>query len=105
MAAGVPASPTGRDGAKRVPGRKRGLAVQVLGLVIAEAVPAANTHDSTVGIAPLNSSPATSEKPSRRRSWNPAVPAFGIRLQPLRSVRSDREATQGLDAFNLTHAG
>lgn len=34
-AAGVPASTTGLDVAKRVPGRKRGLAVDVLGLVIA----------------------------------------------------------------------
>lgn len=34
-AAGVPASTTGRDAGKRVPGRKRALAVDVLGLVIA----------------------------------------------------------------------
>ncbi len=32
VAAGVPASTTGHDPAKRVPGRKRGLAVDVLGL-------------------------------------------------------------------------
>lgn len=34
-AAGVPAVTTGRDAAKKAPGRKRGLAVDVLGLVIA----------------------------------------------------------------------
>lgn len=51
-AAGVPATTTGRDPAKRVPGRKRGLAVDVLGLVIAVIVPAANTHDNAAGIAP-----------------------------------------------------
>lgn len=40
-AAGVPSSTTGRDAGKRVPGRKRGLAVDVLGLVIAVTVLAA----------------------------------------------------------------
>jgi transposase len=53
-AAGVPASTTGRDPAKRVPGRKRGLAVDVLGLVIAVAVLAANTHDNAAGITLLD---------------------------------------------------
>ncbi|WP_329201848.1 MULTISPECIES: IS5 family transposase [unclassified Streptomyces] len=53
-AAGVPASTTGRDPAKRVPGRKRGLAVDVLGLVIAVAVLAANAHDNTAGVALLD---------------------------------------------------
>jgi transposase len=53
-AAGVPAATTGRDPAKRVPGRKRGLAVNVLGLVIAVVVLAANTHDNTAGIILLD---------------------------------------------------
>jgi transposase len=53
-AAGVPAATTGRDPAKRVPGRKRGLAVDVLGLVIAVVVLAANTHDNTAGIILLD---------------------------------------------------
>lgn len=53
-AAGVPAPTTGLDPAKRVPGRKRGLAVDVLGLVIAVAVLAANTHDNVAGIALLD---------------------------------------------------
>ena len=48
-AAGVPAATTGRDPAKRVPGRKRGLAVDVLGLVIAVVVLAANSHDNAAG--------------------------------------------------------
>ncbi|ANP52190.1 hypothetical protein J2Z21_009472 [Streptomyces griseochromogenes] len=52
-AAGVPAATTGRDPAKRVSGRKRGLAVDVLGLVIAVVVLAANTHDNTAGIVLL----------------------------------------------------
>ncbi|MFE4337126.1 transposase, partial [Streptomyces sp. NPDC056831] len=37
-----------------VPGRKRGLAVDVLGLVIAVIVLAANTHDNAAGVALLN---------------------------------------------------
>jgi transposase len=53
-AAGVPSDTTGRDPAKRVPGRKRGLAVDVLGLVIAVVVLAASAHENTAGIALLN---------------------------------------------------
>jgi transposase len=49
VAAGVPAATSGHDPAKRVPGRKRGLAVDVLGLVIAVVVLAANTHDNAAG--------------------------------------------------------
>jgi transposase len=54
VAAGVPASTTGRDAAKRVPGRKRGLAVDVLGLVIAVVMLAASAHENTAGIALLD---------------------------------------------------
>ncbi|CAM5740895.1 IS5 family transposase [Streptomyces hirsutus] len=54
VAAGVPSSTTGRDPAKRVPGRKRALTVDVLGLVIAIAILSANTHDNAAGIALLD---------------------------------------------------
>lgn len=54
VAAGVPASTTGRDAAKRVPGRKRGLAVDVCGLVIAVVMLAASAHENTAGIALLD---------------------------------------------------
>ncbi|PRX40757.1 DDE family transposase [Nonomuraea fuscirosea] len=54
VAAGVPASTTGKDAAKRVPGRKRGLAVDVLGLVIAAVMLAASAHENTAGIALLD---------------------------------------------------
>jgi transposase len=53
-AASVPAATTGRDPAKKVPGRKRCLAVDVLGLVIAVVVLAASAHDNTGGIALLD---------------------------------------------------
>ncbi|MFD8748118.1 IS5 family transposase [Streptomyces sp. NPDC059616] len=54
VAAGVPAVTSGHDPAKRVPGRKRGLAVDVLGLVITVVVLAANTHDNAAGIVLLD---------------------------------------------------
>ncbi|WP_127354063.1 IS5 family transposase [Actinacidiphila soli] len=53
-AAGVPAASTGKDAAKKVPGRKRCLAVDVLGLIIAVVVLAASAHDNAAGIALLD---------------------------------------------------
>jgi transposase len=46
----VPAATTGRDAAKRVPGRKRGLAVDALGLIIAVVVMAASATDNQIGV-------------------------------------------------------
>jgi hypothetical protein len=54
VAVGVPATTTGKDAAKRVPGRKRCLAVDVLGLVIDCVVLPASAHENTAGIALLN---------------------------------------------------
>ncbi|MFJ9909913.1 IS5 family transposase, partial [Streptomyces sp. NPDC101152] len=53
-AVGVPATTTGKDAAKRVPGRKRCLAVDVLGLVIDCVVLPASAHEKTAGIALLD---------------------------------------------------
>lgn len=53
-AAEVPASTSGRDPVKRVPGRKRALAVDILGLVIAVIVLATSTHDNAAGFALLD---------------------------------------------------
>lgn len=53
-AVNVPAATTGRDAAKKVPGRKRALAVDVLGLVVAVVVLAANAHDNDAGTALLD---------------------------------------------------
>jgi transposase len=53
-AASVPAATTGKDAGKKVPGRKRGLAVDVLGLVIAVVVLAASAHENTAGTALLD---------------------------------------------------
>ena len=51
---GVPATTTGRDAAKKVPGRKRCLAVDVLGLVIDCVVLPASAHDNPAGITLLD---------------------------------------------------
>ncbi|MFD9005903.1 IS5 family transposase [Streptomyces sp. NPDC059582] len=53
-AAEVPAGTTGRYANKKVPGRKRALAVDVLGLMIAVVVLAASVHDNAFGTALLD---------------------------------------------------
>ena len=50
----VPATTTGKDAGKRVPGRKRGLAVNALGLIIAVIVTAASVSDNQIGIRLLD---------------------------------------------------
>lgn len=50
----VPAATTGKDAGKRVPGRKRGLAVDALGLIIAVVVTAASVTDNAIGITLLD---------------------------------------------------
>jgi transposase len=53
-AVSVPATTTGRDAAKKMPGRKRCLAVDTLGLVIPVVVLAASAHENTAGKALLD---------------------------------------------------
>ena len=53
-AAGVPKSTTGLDAAKKTPGRRRGLAVDVIGLIVAVVVVAAPVHDNAIGTALLD---------------------------------------------------
>lgn len=53
-ATGVPAVTTGKDAAKRVPCPKRGLAADVLGLVITVVLVAASVLDNAAGTAPLD---------------------------------------------------
>lgn len=54
VAVGVPSATTGKDAAKRVPGLKRCLAVDVPGLVVEAVVLPASAHDSAAGIALLD---------------------------------------------------
>ncbi|WP_405561222.1 IS5 family transposase [Streptomyces canus] len=85
-AAGVPAGSTGRDAAKKVSGRKRGLAVDVLGLVIAVVVvvvAAASAHDNAVGIALLDKVAADTdavEKALVDQGFKNAVVAHGEKV-------------------------
>jgi transposase len=50
----APKESTGLDPGKRSPGRKRGIATDVIGLVIAVLVVAASTHDNAIGVALLD---------------------------------------------------
>ncbi|MBX7269554.1 IS5 family transposase [Micromonospora sp. Llam7] len=63
----VPAATTGKDASKKVPGRKRGLAVDALGLVIAVVVTAASVTDNTIGIRLLDK--VTTHTPTVTRAW------------------------------------
>ncbi len=63
----VPAATTGKDAAKKVPGRKRGLAVDALGLIIAVVVTAASVTDNTIGIRLLDK--VTAHTPTVTRAW------------------------------------
>lgn len=53
-AVNVPAATTGKDAGKRVPGRKKGIAVDIIGLIIAVVVTAASAHENAVGTALLD---------------------------------------------------
>ncbi|EEP74791.1 transposase [Micromonospora sp. ATCC 39149] len=63
----VPASTTGKDVGKKVPGRKRGLAVDRLGLVIAVVVTAASVTDNAIGIQLLDK--VVAHTPTVTRAW------------------------------------
>lgn len=63
----VPAATTGKDAAKRVPGRKRGLAVDALGLIIAVVVTAAGVTDNAIGIRLLDK--VVEHTPTVTRAW------------------------------------
>ncbi|BBC31178.1 hypothetical protein SGFS_024720 [Streptomyces graminofaciens] len=82
-AAGVPAESTGCDAAKKVPGRKRSLAVDVLGLVIAVVVLAASVHDNAAGIGLLDKVAAdtdTVQKALVDQGFKNAVVAHGVQV-------------------------
>jgi transposase len=66
-AVNVPAATTGRDAAKKVPGRKRGLAVDVIGLIIAVVVTAASVTDNVIGKKLLDKVAVTA--PTVTKAW------------------------------------
>jgi transposase len=63
----VPAATTGRDAAKKVPGRKRGLAVDALGLIIAVVVTAASATDNVIGVRLLDQ--VVAYTPTVTKAW------------------------------------
>ncbi|MFC7532814.1 IS5 family transposase [Actinoplanes sp. GCM10030250] len=63
----VPAATTGKDAGKKVPGRKRGLAVDALGLIIAVVVTAASVSDNVIGIELLDK--VAEHTPTVTRAW------------------------------------
>jgi transposase len=63
--AGVPAATTGLDAGKK--SRKRGIAADVLGLMIAVVVAAASVHDNAIGIALLDK--VALDNPGVTKAW------------------------------------
>jgi transposase len=63
----VPAATTGKDAAKRVPGRKRGLAVDALGLIIAVVVMAASATDNQIGVRLIDR--VVAHTPTVTKAW------------------------------------
>lgn len=97
-AASVPADTTGRDPAKKVPGRKRCLAVDVLGLVIAVVVLAASAHDNAAGTALLDKVAATTPTVSTAlvdQGFKNAVVAHGAGLGIVVQVVERNPADKG----------
>ncbi|GAA0235733.1 hypothetical protein GCM10009527_035250 [Actinomadura nitritigenes] len=66
-AAGVPAATTGLDAGRSSRGRKRGIASDALGLVIAVTVTAASVHDNAIGIDLLDK--VAIDNPSVTTAW------------------------------------
>lgn len=63
----VPAATTGKDAGKKVPGRKRGLAVDTLGLIIAVVVMAASATDNQIGTRLLDK--VVAHTPTVTKAW------------------------------------
>ncbi|MFC4059500.1 IS5 family transposase [Planomonospora corallina] len=79
----APAATTGLDAGKKSRGRKRGIAVDVTGLVIAVVVAAASVHDNAIGVALLDK--VTIDNPAVTKAWvnagfKNAVTAHGAAL-------------------------
>ncbi|WP_438490231.1 transposase [Streptomyces sp. S186] len=63
----VPRDTTGLDPGKKSPGSKRGIATDVLGLVIEVVVAAASVHDNAIGITLLDKVAASA--PTVTKAW------------------------------------
>ncbi len=77
------AATTGLDAGKKSPGRKRGISTDVLGLLLAVIVVAANVHDNAIGTALLDK--VAAHNPTVTKAWvdagfKKAVVEHGARL-------------------------
>lgn len=63
----VPAATTGKDAAKKVSGRKRGPAVDALGLIIAVVVTAASATDNAIGVRLIDR--VVAHTPTVTKAW------------------------------------
>ncbi|SOE15049.1 Transposase [Streptomyces sp. 2323.1] len=63
----APKETTGLDAGKKSPGRKRGIATDVLGLLIAVVVVAASVHDNAIGVTLLDKVAASA--PTVTKAW------------------------------------
>ena len=85
-ASNVPAATTGKDANKKVPGRKRGLAVDVIGLIIAVVIVAAGVHENAIGKALLDK--VAADVPTVTKAWVDQ----GVRHEALRDSGGDGRA-------------
>lgn len=97
-AAGVPSTTTGLDAGKKSRGRKRGIATDVLGLLIAVVVTAASVHDNAIGIELLDQ--VAIDNPSVRTAWvdagfKNAVATHGAELGITVTVVQPEPGTKG----------
>lgn len=100
---GVLTTTTGRDAAKRVPGRKRCLAVDVSGLVIDCVVLPASAHENTAGIA-LKDPDSHRRGPAARRTLHrPDHPDQHHRRRRHRSTVLERRS--GCHRPDMDHHG
>lgn len=92
----APAGTTGLDAGKKSPGRKRGIATDVLGLLIAVTVAAANVHDNAIGTVLLDK--VAARNPAVTKAWvdagfKNAVAVHGAALGiDVEVVHRDRQA-------------
>ncbi|MFI5809134.1 transposase [Streptomyces sp. NPDC051561] len=93
-AVGVPADTTGKDASKRVPGRKRCLAVDVSGLVVLSA----SAHDNAAGIALLNG--VAAQMDTVKKAWS----TRGSRRASSTTARTWASMSRSWNAIRRTRA-
>lgn len=104
-AVGVPADTTGKDASKRVPGRKRCLAVDVSGLVVEAVVLPASAHDNAAGIALLDGVAAQMDLPGRPWSTRGSRRASSTTARTWASTSRPSSATRPTPASSRRPSG